>query len=82
MSVPTKLREKEQLGKFNVHVIVVYLDNKKEEYDVHRWVHTGDYLALDMFHTELKVINCMSLKSFSVTAMKASPPENLNEVVN
>lgn len=68
MSVPTKA-QKEQLGKFNVHVEIIYADNKKEEYDVHRWVHSGDYLALDMFHTELKVINCKEIKRFCITPM-------------
>lgn len=62
-------KEKEQIGKFNVHVVIVYKDNKKEEYDVHRWVHSGDYLALDLFHTELKVVNCKAIKTFSITNM-------------
>ena len=70
MSVPTKVRPQE-LGKFNVHILIRYLDDQGEEFDVKHWIHTNNYLAMSFYDNSLKVVNLDSTKFFVVSGQES-----------
>ena len=55
-----------KLGKFNVQVTLNYLDGTEEVINCNSWNHAGAFLGLDIDPVNLKIVNCMSLKSFHI----------------
>jgi hypothetical protein len=60
-------QEKVKLGKYNVAITLVYLDDTVKEYQCKSWQDVGTKLALDLDDNMLMIINIAALKYFVVT---------------
>lgn len=68
MGKESRAREQvEKLGKFNVHVRVVFPDDTELEYDCASWTPGANALALDINPAYLILIPNTSMKFFVVT---------------
>ena len=65
------------LGKFNVHVKILYTDGSEEEMDVKSWVDPGNKLALEHFDGSLTVVCLDNVFKFRISPMKEDliPPK-------
>jgi len=68
-------KKAEQMGRYNVHVMVVYQNDLLEEYDVFSWTDVGEKLALNISPGMFRVIPLNGVRHFTITPQQGVKEE-------
>lgn len=63
---------RKELGRYNVHISILYTDGHTDEADIKSWTHAGNFLALDYGNNQkLEVISLVNVYKFTITPQES-----------